>query len=230
MLVIVALMFDLGRPYRIWHPLVMWNPHSVMFEVAWCVMLYTTVLFLEFLPAVFERLGWQAPLRVLRVDLDSAGDPGVILSTLHQSSLGSLYLIVPHKLHPLWYTPLLPVLFYISAIAAGLAMTIFESWHSEPRVRPATGTAAAGRAGAGAGGGAAGLPGGALHGSVPARRAGMALEPRTESWLFVLEICLHAAARCCCCSAGTCARNPRALYACAVMVIFGFITHRLNVA
>src|SRR3972149_5941341 len=63
LLVIVALLFDLGRPYRIWHPLVMWNPRSVMFEVAWCVMLYTTVLALEFVPVVFERVGWQAPLR-----------------------------------------------------------------------------------------------------------------------------------------------------------------------
>ena len=55
---------------------------------------------------------------------------GVVLSTLHQSSLGTMYLILPHKLHPLWYTPLLPLMFYISAICVGLAMTIFESWHS----------------------------------------------------------------------------------------------------
>ena len=54
-LVCVALMYDLGRPYRIWHPLVMRNPHSVMFEVAYCVMLYTTVLSLEFAPIVLER-------------------------------------------------------------------------------------------------------------------------------------------------------------------------------
>src|SRR5205085_5095425 len=55
---------------------------------------------------------------------------GVLLSTLHQTSLGSLYLIVPHKLYPLWYSPLLPVFFFISAVAVGLAMTIFEAWHS----------------------------------------------------------------------------------------------------
>ena len=61
-LVVVALLYDLGRPDRLWHPLVMWNPHSVMFEVAWCVMLYTTVLFLEFLPVVFEKFGWHKPL------------------------------------------------------------------------------------------------------------------------------------------------------------------------
>src|SRR6266498_2474032 len=130
MLVIGALMFDLGRPDRIWHPLVMWNPHSVMFEVAWCVTLYSTVLFLEFLPAVLEKFGLHRPLAWIRYISVPLMIVGVILSTLHQSSLGSLFLIVPSKLYPLWYTPWLPVGFYISAIAVGLAMTIFESWHS----------------------------------------------------------------------------------------------------
>ena len=129
-LVVLALFFDLGRPDRIWHPLVMWNPHSVMFEVAWCVTLYTTVLALEFAPAVFERLGWEKPLDWLKFISVPLMILGVILSTLHQSSLGSLYLIVPHKLYALWYTPLLPVFFYLSSICMGLAMTIFESWHS----------------------------------------------------------------------------------------------------
>lgn len=127
LLVIAALMFDLGRPYRIWHPLIMWNPRSVMFEVGWCVTLYTSVLSLEFLPIVFERLRFEKPLRILRMISVPLFILGIILSTLHQSSLGSLYLIVPGKLHPLWYSPLLPVFFFLSAIAVGLAMTIFES-------------------------------------------------------------------------------------------------------
>jgi Ni/Fe-hydrogenase subunit HybB-like protein len=130
LLVIVALMFDLGKPWNIWHPLIMWNPHSVMFEVGWCVMLYTTVLFLEFMPLVLERFQLHRTRRMLRTILPPVIILGVILSTLHQSSLGSLYLIMKGKLHPLWYSPLLPVLFYVSAIAVGLAMTIFESWHS----------------------------------------------------------------------------------------------------
>jgi len=130
-LVVVALMFDLGRPYRIWHPLVMWNPHSVMFEVAWCVTLYTTVLFLEFLPLVLERFGMERPLRYLRAAYAPVVIVGVLLSTLHQSSLGTLYVIAPDKLYGLWYTPLLPVFFFLSAIAAGLAMTIFESFMSQ---------------------------------------------------------------------------------------------------
>jgi Ni/Fe-hydrogenase subunit HybB-like protein len=127
LLVVVALLFDLGRGYRIWHPLVMWNPRSVMFEVAWCVTLYTTVLSLEFAAVIFERLHWQKLLRIQHAITIPLVITGVMLSTLHQSSLGSLYLIVPNKLHPLWYTPLLPVLFFVSAICVGLAMTIFES-------------------------------------------------------------------------------------------------------
>ena len=126
-LVAVALLFDLGKPYNIWHPLVMWNPHSVMFEVAWCVMLYLTVLALEFSPAVLERFRLHTPLRVVKAATIPLVITGVMLSTLHQSSLGSLFLIVPTKLHPYWYSPLLPVFFFISAVGVGLAMVIFES-------------------------------------------------------------------------------------------------------
>src|ERR1700739_1054712 len=126
-LVCAALMFDLGKPYNIWHPLIMRNPHSVMFEVAYCVMLYTTVLALEFSPIVLERFPMEKPLIVVKAILIPLVIGGVILSTLHQSSLGTLYLIVPEKLHPLWYSPLFPVFFFLSAIAVGLAMTIFES-------------------------------------------------------------------------------------------------------
>ena len=96
-LVAVALLFDLGKPYNIWHPLVMWNPHSVMFEVAWCVMLYLTVLALEFSPVVLERFHLHTPLRVVKAVTIPLVIVGVLLSTLHQSSLGSLYLIVPDQ-------------------------------------------------------------------------------------------------------------------------------------
>jgi c(7)-type cytochrome triheme protein len=130
LLVIVALMFDLGRPYRIWHPLVMGNPHSVMFEVAMCVMLYTLVLALEFSPLILARLGWHKPVKIIHAAYIPLVIAGVLLSTLHQSSLGTLYIIVPDKLHGLWYTPILPVFFFLSAVAGGLAMTIFESFMS----------------------------------------------------------------------------------------------------
>jgi Ni/Fe-hydrogenase subunit HybB-like protein len=126
-LVVVALLFDLGRGYRIWHPLVMWNPRSVMFEVAWCVTLYSIVLSLEFGGVILERFRLFKLLRIQKMLLIPLVIAGVLLSTLHQSSLGSLYLIVPNKLHPFWYSPILPVLFFLSAICVGLAMTIFES-------------------------------------------------------------------------------------------------------
>jgi Ni/Fe-hydrogenase subunit HybB-like protein len=131
LLVIAGLLFDLGQPWRIWHALFFWNPHSVMFEVAWCVMLYTAVLGLEFAPVVLERLRLERPRRILRAIATPLVITGVILSTLHQSSLGSLYLIVPSKLHPLWYTPLLPYLFLVSAIGAGIGMVVLESHLSE---------------------------------------------------------------------------------------------------
>jgi len=130
LLVIVALLIDLGRPYRIWHAIIMWNPRSVMFEVAWCVMLYTTVLFLEFSPTILERFKMHKTAKVIKSFTIPLVIIGVILSTLHQSSLGSLYLIVPEKLHPFWYSPLLPFFFFISSIGAGLAMVIFESFLS----------------------------------------------------------------------------------------------------
>ncbi len=129
-LVIFALMFDLGRPYNIWHALIMWNPHSVMFEVAWCVMLYTTVLFLEFSPMLLERFKLKKIHSLLKKYLIPIMILGIILSTLHQSSLGSLYLIIPQKMHPLWYSSLLPIYFYLSAIGVGFGMVIFEAYLS----------------------------------------------------------------------------------------------------
>ena len=139
LLVILVLIVDLGRPDHFWHPLVMWNPHSVMFEITWCVILYTTVLMLEFAPVVLEKFHRHASIRVLRAISLPVVIAGVILSTLHQSSFGSLYLIVPGRLHPLWYSPLLPVLFFVSCIAAGLSMIIFQSLLLSRRPRYAIG-------------------------------------------------------------------------------------------
>lgn len=126
-MMIVGLLFDLGQPWRIWHLLIYWNPHSVLFEVGWCVMLYTTVLALEFSPILFERLGWGKPKKWIAQVTIPLVIAGVILSTLHQSALGSLYLIMPEKLYPFWYSSIIPFLFFLSAVAAGCAMVIFES-------------------------------------------------------------------------------------------------------
>lgn len=130
LLVIFGLLADLGKPWNIWHAIIMWNTHSVMFEVAWCVMLYTTVLFLEFAPVILERFRLSKLLMIMRKVSIPIMMLGILLSTLHQSSLGSLFLIVPTKMHPLWYSPILPVYFYMSAIGTGFAMVIFESYTS----------------------------------------------------------------------------------------------------
>ncbi len=129
-LVIVGLMFDLGRPWAIWHALIYQNPHSVLFEVAMCVMLYTTVLALEFSPVVLERFKLHRALKFVKAITIPLIVLGILLSMLHQSSLGSLYLIVPQKMHPFWYSPMLPVFFFVSAVAVGLGMTIVESYLS----------------------------------------------------------------------------------------------------
>ena len=229
LLVTLGLLYDVGRPDRMWHPLVMWNPHSVMFEVAWCVTLYTTVLFLEFVPMVFERFGLHKPMEWIHRISVPLMILGVLLSTLHQSSLGTLFLIVPEKEYPLWYTPILPVLFFISAIGVGLAMTIFESWHS---------SRAFGRA--------LEVP---LLASIArvlavtmseylwirfldlAQRGELhlLLRNRTETWLFALEIAL-ALVPTALLYQSRIRRNPAALYACSVMMVFSFIANRLNVA
>jgi Ni/Fe-hydrogenase subunit HybB-like protein len=137
LLVVAGLVVDLGRPYNVWRPLVHWQHYSVLWEVGVCVATYTTVLFIEFLPVVLERLNTikavtqRLPAMLLYRLLKKISIGfvilGVVLSTLHQSSLGSLWVLVPEKLYPLWYSLYLPVFFWISAVAVGLAMTIVES-------------------------------------------------------------------------------------------------------
>jgi formate dehydrogenase iron-sulfur subunit len=175
LLFIIGLAIDLGRPWMIWQVLLHWNHDSPMFEVSWCVTMYTIVLALEFLPVVFKRFGWKrlhelwhsivpwiiiAMVSLFTLAMSGSGGwtlavlaillawesamragwmprdmqmpivlvmAGVIFSTLHQSSLGSLLLIIPHKLHPLWFTRALPVLFLLSAVMIGAGMVLFET-------------------------------------------------------------------------------------------------------
>ncbi|HUT09406.1 MAG TPA: Ni/Fe-hydrogenase cytochrome b subunit [Thermoguttaceae bacterium] len=144
----IGLLFDLGRWYNIWHPSMpwMWQGNSVLFEVGMCVMLYLTVLYIEFVPIVCERFmgrvnlpGKLARLNdlvdiVLRLADHVLGKvmfifiiAGVVLSCLHQSSLGTLMVIAPYKLHPLYWSPMLPLLFLTSAVAVGFPVVILES-------------------------------------------------------------------------------------------------------
>lgn len=127
-IVILLLVIDLGKPENFWHPLVMWNLHSVMFEITWCVICYSTILTLEFAPVILEKFNLKAPINLLRKISIPVVICGVLFSTLHQSSFGSLYLIAPAKVYPLWYSSFLPVHFFISCIAAGLSMIIFEAY------------------------------------------------------------------------------------------------------
>jgi formate dehydrogenase iron-sulfur subunit len=179
LLFIFGLFFDLGRPWNLWRAIYSWNHASPMFEVAWCVMLYTTVLILEFLPVVLEKfkldkllamwknlvpwivifmlgmftlamsysfvwalimviilLVWEISMRAGRMPRDKQMPiilimAGVIFSTMHQSSLGTIFLLAPTKLHVLWYTPIIPLLSLLSAIMVGPAMVTFEALMSE---------------------------------------------------------------------------------------------------
>lgn len=126
--VVVGLLVDLGQPWRIPYPVFYsFGVTSVMFLVAWHVFLYLTVQFLEFCPAALEWLGWKDVRRWAMKLTIGATVFGVILSTLHQSALGALFLMAPTRLHPLWYTPFIPIYFFVSSIIAGLSMVIVES-------------------------------------------------------------------------------------------------------
>lgn len=129
-LVFMALLYDVGRPVRLvlaYPFVVQQGTSSLLFEVGLCVALYLNVLFLEFCPAALEWLGIRK-LRDILVKITMVLTIfGVVLSTLHQSSLGALFLIAPSKLHPLWYSQYIPVYFFVSSVIAGLSMVLFES-------------------------------------------------------------------------------------------------------
>jgi len=123
---ITMLMVELGRPWMVWMVLVSWAPTSALYEVGWCAFLYLTVLALEFVQVPVEQVGWLRALRVLRMIYIPIMLLGVTLSHLHQSSLGTLMALIPHKINLLWWSDLLPLLFLFSAMMAGPAMAILE--------------------------------------------------------------------------------------------------------
>ncbi|MGD8374899.1 MAG: Ni/Fe-hydrogenase cytochrome b subunit [Acidobacteriota bacterium] len=230
LLVVAALLVDLGRPWNLWRPMVLWNPSSVMFEIAWCVMLYTTVLALEASGMAFERFGWTRALRIQRNLTIPLVVAGVILSTLHQSSLGALYLIIPGKLYPLWYTTALPLIFVASSICAGLAMVIVESNISSrafgrelelPVLRDVGHILVA----------ALGVFGvlrltdlwyrGSLH---------LAFEPTHEALMFQLEFFAGVIAPFVMLALPRVRADSRGLYIAGLLTVMGFIVNRLNVA
>jgi Ni/Fe-hydrogenase subunit HybB-like protein len=136
----VSVIIDLGRYWNVWKvPLLWnWNRNSILLEVAMCIMTYMVVLWIELFPAFLEKWEEDAPWQWLR-NLSLRIHPwlnkilipllalGILLPTMHQSSLGSMMLIAMNKLHKLWHTPMLPLLFLLSCIVMGYAAVVFES-------------------------------------------------------------------------------------------------------
>ena len=230
LLFIVGLLFDLGRPWFIWHQLIYMNPHSVMFEVGFCVMTYTAVLFFEFLPNVFERLNLKTPIKWIHKFYPVLIVLGILLSTLHQSSLGSLYLIMPSKLHPFWYSPALPFFFFGSAVAVGLAMTIFESTQSAKALGRHLELSVLVRLG---GALLVALWVNALLRFEDYFHRGLLrqiLQPSYEAYFLWLELALSFVIPITLLSFKKVRLSPNWLYLASVISLFGFITNRLNVS
>jgi Ni/Fe-hydrogenase subunit HybB-like protein len=230
LLVVGGLIFDLGHPWRIWHPLVMWNHHSVMFEISWCVMLYTTVLFLEVLAMVSERLSWKRATSALHHLTFPLTLASVLLSMLHQSSLGSLFLLVPGRLHELWYSPLLPLFFFSSAVGVGAAMSIVESdlsARSFGRSLPARSVEALAKVAAGV-----------LSFYVVLRLGDLAvrgawvhiLDFDRASWFFLFEIVIGFILPIGLLVNPRCRRNRQWLQLAARLAVMGFVVNRLDIA
>ena len=232
--VCTGMMYELGLPWRIWHPIVMWNRHSMLFEVSWCVMLYTTVLTLEFSPALVERIPWKG-LRDLYLKwhhelMIGLVMIGAVLSSLHQSFLGGLYLVAKGKVDPLWYSQYLPTLFYLSAVPAGLAATIMAVYlcnrslnaRVDPRILTEMSQVIAPLLYVYA----------LFRGIDLVSHGGIASlwHWREESLLFLLEVGLLVVAPIILLSQEKIRTNPQHLYLTCSLVVMGFITNRLNVS
>ncbi|MBE0654310.1 MAG: polysulfide reductase NrfD [Bacteroidales bacterium] len=123
-----ALILDLGKPWNIINPIIgnSFGASSVLFLIAWHFLLYMIAQLIEFSPAIAEWIGATRAKRILSGMTVGVVILGITLSTLHQSGLGALYLMAKEKIHPLWYSEFIPILFFISSIFAGLSMVIFE--------------------------------------------------------------------------------------------------------
>jgi Ni/Fe-hydrogenase subunit HybB-like protein len=143
--VAIGLSMDIGIWWRIIFPVFHWQFHSVLFEIAWCIMLYLLVLVAEFGHTVLKTLGWRRALGILEKSSIFFVVFGICLSTLHQSSLGTLFLATPFRLHPLWHTDFLPILFFISSMALGcltislLTIAVYWLYGGEPPMRAISG-------------------------------------------------------------------------------------------
>ncbi len=226
--------WELGLPWNFWHPIVMWNRKSVLFEVVWCIMLYTTVLALEFSPALLEKIPHQR-IRELALEwhhriLIALVLVGVLLSSLHQSFLGGLFIIFKGKEYPLWYSNYQTTLFYLSAIPAGFAMVIIALYLSMRSLGVK-------------------LDPGILRDfsrvitpllvifaffrftDIIRQGAGHYLFlPRSETFYFWLEMALFIAAPVVLFNLDRIRQKPIGLYWASAITVMGFITHRINVS
>lgn len=232
--VIIGMMYELGLPWRIWHPIVMWNRHSVLFEVSWCVMLYTTVLALEFSPSLVEKIPWPR-LRNFYLSAHHAILVGLVLigtvlSSLHQSFLGGLYLLAKGKLYPLWYSSHLPTLFYLSAVPAGLAATIMAVFLCNRSLKTRVDTSILTELGQVI---VPLLYVYAIFRGIDIYTGGASsylFMWREETLLFWLEIALFVFAPILLLTRKNLRTNPQYLYWTCALVVMGFMTNRLNVS
>ena len=232
--VAVGLLYDLGLPWHIWHPMIFWQEQSVLFEVAMCVMLYLTVLALEFSPValehpLFKHRLFQTVLRFLKKITILLVIAGIVLSTLHQSSLGSLFLITPYRLHPLWYSPYIYVFFFISAIGLGLMMVSLESLFSAYFFRHEIKTDLL----SGLGLAASGVLGFyviirlvdlALGGKL-----GLLVDGSWQSCLFIFELAVSAVIPAALLAIPKVRQSAAGMTVCAIMTILGMVLYRIDV-
>lgn len=125
----VGVLFDLGRWWNFWH--ILWpgyaNPNSVMFEVALCISCYIIVMWIEFSPVFLEKMGLTVQKKKLEKVLFFFIALGTLLPMMHQSSLGTLLVVMGPQVNPLWQTPIVPLLYLLSAITIGYGIVLFES-------------------------------------------------------------------------------------------------------
>jgi Ni/Fe-hydrogenase subunit HybB-like protein len=225
-----GLTFDIGIWWRIVFPIWNWQFHSTLFEISWCIMLYLGVLVVEFSHPVLEKFQFHRAAHWL----DRFGIifviAGICLSTLHQSSLGTLFLATPFRLHPLWHTDLLPFLFFVTAIGVGcltiswVALVVHRLYRAEQPMDAISGLARI----------AAYVLGFYLlvrfAGIIATGKGGLMFVPSWDVANFWLEILLSAAIPAALLANERFRQSPSAMFWVATSAILGICLNRINVA